>query len=330
MKFNKLKNKNILITGIHGFVGSNLCKKLLEQKANIYGIYKNNNSNSMLIYENIQGYNTIQYSEDNYDKIDELILDKDIEYCYHLASQVEVKKAITNPKHTFNNNFNFTLKLLDSFKKSNKIKSIIITSTDKVYGDTELQNLPYRENLTPKPIYPYEVSKYVCELIGKCYYENFNLPIVITRTSNIFGPGQLNLSAIIPSIILAGLGKQEFIPRSNGQLKRDYLFIDDWVNSLIQLSILKSENKVSELIYNFGNNKPINALDLTKVIFEIINDNIKMKSILGSFKNIIDSKNEIIDQYICSDKAKDTLNIKYETNFKSAIEKTITWYQKYY
>ena len=323
------KDKNVLITGIHGFVGSNLCKKLLKYKANIYGIFKINSKNSLLQIEKISGYNSIQYTENNFGSLFDLITDKEINICFHLASQVEVQKAFDEPYYTFKNNFNITMDLLEAFRKSKFIKSFILTSTDKVYGDVSLDKLPYKESLIPDPKFPYEVSKYICELISECYYNNYNLPITITRTSNIFGPGQLNYSALIPSIILAALNKKKFYPRSNGILKRDYFFIDDWVNSLIKLAELNYKGKSNDHIYNFGSGIPLNAIEITNEIFNVVKNKDKHESIIEAFKKNKKHQNEIEDQYIDSSKSREDLDINYKTDFRIAIEETINWYSKY-
>ena len=324
------KNKNILITGIYGFVGSNLCKRLLKLEANIYGLYKNNSSSSLLKIENIEGYNTIQYKSSDYIKLQDLITDKEIEICFHLASQVEVQKAFEEPYNTMANNIELTLSLLEGFRKSKSIKSIIITSTDKVYGDYDEKNLPYKETLLPKPVYPYEVSKYICEKISSCYYDNYELPIVITRTSNIFGPGQLNLSALIPSIVMDVLNIQEFFPRSNGLLKRDYFYINDWIDSLIDLSEINASRKIDSNIYNFGNGVPLSAIDITNEIFNVIKNKNKYKKIINKFKISLSDSNEIKNQYIDSNKAKKELNINYHTKIGVSLKKTIDWYSKYF
>ena len=330
MNKNFWKNKNVLITGIHGFVGSNLCKKLLEYNASVYGIYKVNSTNSLLKIENINGYNSIQYLENNFNMIYDLINDKEIDICFHLASQVEVQKAFLNPYYTFKNNIDITLDLLEVFKKSKFIKSIIITSTDKVYGDVKSEDLPYKELLAPNPKFPYEVSKYICEILSECYINNYNLPIIITRTSNIFGPGQMNFSALIPSIILSALNKGKFEPRSNGLLKRDYFFVNDWVDSLIQLSELNYQGKNKEFLYNFGTGKPINAIEITNKIFEKVENKEIHEHIIKSFKNNkVSLENEIKDQFIDSSKSRNELGINYETSFDEALNKTIEWYSKY-
>lgn len=330
MNRNFWKNKNVLITGIHGFVGSNLCKKLLKYDANIYGIYKVNSTNSLLKIEKINGYNSIQYLENNFNMMYDLINDKEIDICFHLASQVEVQKAFVNPYYTFKNNIDITLDLLEVFKKSKFIKSIIITSTDKVYGDVKPEELPYKESQTPNPKFPYEISKYICEILSECYLNNYKLPIIITRTSNIFGPGQLNFSALIPSIILAALNKGIFEPRSNGLLKRDYFFVNDWVDSLVQLSELNYHGKNKGNLYNFGTGKPINAIEITNKIFEKVENKKIHDLIIKSFKNnnsILE--NEIKDQFIDPSKSSNELGINYETNFDESLKTTIDWYSKY-
>ena len=98
-----------------------------------------------------------------------------------------------------------------------------------------IKKLPYKESYTPNPIYPYEISKYNCELIAKSYFCTYDVPVITTRTSNIYGPGQLNFSALIPDVIGSIKKNYKFIPRSNGMQERDYLYIDDWVHYLKKL-----------------------------------------------------------------------------------------------
>ena len=113
----------------------------------------------------------------------------------------------------FNQNNNFNVDIISNLKKFN--------INDKLLNSNALKVL--KEN-------PYDVSKYICELISKCYFENYNLPIITTRTCNLYGPGQMNFSAIIPYTIKCLHKKEKFIARSDGTMLRDYLFIDDWIN----------------------------------------------------------------------------------------------------
>ena len=185
-KNNFWKEKKVLLTGIHGFIGSNLSKHLINNGAIVYGLTKNNSTYSLLSLERINNYNLINASGQPSD-IFELINDKDIEICFHLGAQVEVQKAIQFPYDTLNNNINSTLQLCEAFRNSNHLKCFLFTSTDKVYGDIDKDKLPYKEDYTPLAKHPYEVSKLICENICKNYSENFKLPLIITRSCNLYG-----------------------------------------------------------------------------------------------------------------------------------------------
>ena len=320
------KNKRILITGVHGFVGSNLCKSLVKKGAEVYGLYKNNSSNSLLTIENINNFNKISFINNKAYFLNDLINDKEIEICFHLAAQVEVMKAMEHPFESFKNNFDLTLLLMESFRKSKSIRCIINSSTDKVYGDIDEKMLPYKENYTPIPKYPYEVSKYCAELVANSYHQNYNLPLITTRTANLYGPGQMNFSAIIPYSIKCGLNLEEFIPRSNGKLKRDYLFIEDWINILESLVIKSYEDKkILGELFNFGTNKPLDVISVVTKIYKNLN-NSKINKILGEFSKM-QNKNEILYQYLDSSKGIEKLNISKLTEFDIGIIKSIDWYK---
>lgn len=328
MKDNFWQNKKILITGIHGFVGSNLCKKMLKNKAIVYGLHKFNSETSLLKIEKIKGYNSIQILDNpkNKNLISDLFIDKEIEVCFHLAAQVEVNKAIEEPFYTLDNNINLTLQLLEAARISKKLKCFIMSSTDKAYGDIEKKFLPYKEKYHSKPQYPYEVSKYICELISKCYFENYNLPIITTRTCNLYGPGQMNFSAIIPYTIKCLHKKEKFIARSDGTMLRDYLFIDDWIKSLENIVLVSYTNKkLFGNLYNFGTNKPFSTKQIVNILCDLMDSN-KKNEINKSFKKIKNS-NEILYQSMDITKSKKYF-YNQKTNIYSALKKTINWYKK--
>lgn len=329
MKNFNWKNKNVLITGIHGFVGSNLAKSLIKNGANVYGIHKFNSNNSLLKIEKIIKFNSIQINDsknDNLNLITDLLYDKEIEICFHLAAQVEVSKAHNNPYQTIDNNINLTLNLLEAARNSSFIKSFILCSTDKVYGEIDKKKLPYKEFYTPKPLYPYEISKYSCELIAKTYFHTYNVPIITTRTSNIYGPGQLNFSALIPDVICSIKKNYKFIPRSNGMQERDYLYIDDWIYYLKKLVEKSYSKKIFGELYNFGNGEPFTSYQIVKEIHKIMKSK-NFAIIERKFKKF-KKNNEINFQSMDMTKAKKIISQK-KTSLNKGLNNTIRWYEKY-
>jgi len=330
MKKNFWKRKKILITGINGFVGSNLAKRLVKEGADVIGIIRNKNRKTLLFFEKIHHKITL-IDGDITDKnlLVRILNEQKIEHIFHLAAQVEVGLAEDNPYDSFETNVRGTYTILSAaFESRKKLKSFVYASTDKVYGKVEKKKLPYREDYPLNAEHFYDVSKAAADLLCKSFtISNFKIPIVTTRFANIYGPGQMNFSALIPDAISSSLNFKKFKFRSNGFFLRDYIFVEDVVNLYLKISemLAKKPNKFNGQIFNFGSNNPKTAIAIVKKIFEL---NEKQKE----FKNIKISKkkiNEIKHQYMDFKKVYKFLKYKPLYLFDKSLLKTINWYKKY-
>ena len=321
--------KNILITGVNGFIGSNLVNHLIDKGANIYGISDNNDKNIVLKHNNT--FNKIKYyklSLTNKNKLKEIIIKNKIEVCFHLAAQVDVTIARIDPMKTFESNIRGTYTLLECLRESKFIKSIIMASSDKAYGDYPSSKLPYKENYDLRPRYPYDISKACGDFISQCYSsEIYNLPIITTRFSNIYGPGQLNFSALIPDCILALLDIREFIPRSNGKNKRDYLFVDDVCELYQCLGYnLYRNNKLSGQIFNAGTGRGFTVDAIIKSICRIG----KSKKLYTDIKRQYKGKctvGEIGNQFMSHSKLRRYFGWTPRYVMNDGLCTTISWYK---
>ena len=231
---NYWSGKNVLITGINGFIGGNLAKNLIQKDANVFGLIRNDNQRTFLHYENLlKKTNIINGNLVDKDLLARIVSEEQITNVFHLAAQVEVGVGISNPYLTFETNIRGTYCLLEAIRQYSKnIRSIVVASTDKAYGPQYgKEEMPYKENYPLLPRYPYDTSKACADMISRSYASDvFKLPIVVTRFCNIYGPGQLNFSALVPDTISSALGYSTFIPRGDGSQIRDFLFIDDVVD----------------------------------------------------------------------------------------------------
>lgn len=327
------KNKNILITGVNGFVGSNLAKFFISQDANVFGISKKIIDNSLLNFEGLSDkVNFHLISLCDYDAVCSFFKSNNIDICFHLAAQVEVGVANTNPYSTWDTNIRGTFNLLEAIRVyNNNIQAIIVASSDKAYGSYDKAEMPYKEDYPLKPLYPYDTSKACADLISRSYASDiYGLPIAITRFANIYGPGQLNFSALFPDCIRSALGYSKFIPRGNGSHIRDFLYVDDVINlySLISIKLIQDKKMIAGQVFNAGTNEPKIVKDIINIIYNKIgnsDDLTEINSQLRKNKTV----GEIDCQYMDFEKVNKYFSWSPSTNFDQGIEKTISWYKNY-
>ena len=334
-KNNFWKKKNILITGISGFVGSNLAKNLSNNGANVVGLTKKKRKeNSLLYYEKIHKKVNVIFGDIKDKKLIKRILKKyNIEICFHLAAQVEVGSAKIKPYETWESNIKGTYTILESLREhKKKIKSIVIASSDKAYGEYGLDKMPYKENYVLKPTFPYDTSKACADMIAKSYSsELFNLPIIITRFSNIYGPGQLNFTALIPDLIRSCILNKKFKMRGNGQSIRDYIHIDDIVDiyKLLSKNIYLNPKKYTGEVFNAGTNIPHKTKDILSKIFLHGKKNKELKKILQSMKKNRTS-GELSVQYMNYKKLNKHFGWKPKKKFQVILPEVYAWYENYF
>jgi len=328
-KKNFWRNKNILITGITGFVGSNLAKNLTAVGANVTGISKSQKIESLLFYEGINKRCNLVYGN-LLDKefIKNTLRKYDIEICFHLAAQIEVGHAKSYPFETWESNIRGTYNFLEAIRTSGKkVKAVIMASSDKAYGEHGIKKMPYQENYELKPIFPYDTSKACADMIARTYASNlYNLPIVVTRFSNIYGPGQLNFTALIPEVIKSVIENKKFIARGNGKSIRDYIYIDDIVDvyKIIAKNLFKNPKKYSGEVFNAGTNIKHTTQYIVNKIFLL--NNLNSKNIFNKKKKTL---GEISIQYMNYKKLNKYFKWKPKHKFENILPNLYRWYKNY-
>jgi CDP-glucose 4,6-dehydratase len=256
-----------------------------------------------------------------------------IDICFHLAAQVEVGVAAKYPYLTWETNVRGTYSLLESIREScPEISAIIIASSDKAYGEYPIEELPYKEDYPLMPKYPYDTSKACADLIAQSYASDlFKMPIVITRFANIYGPGQLNFSALIPDAIKSALEGNQFLPRSNGKSKRDFLFVNDVADlyCIIGENLSQNPNLRGE-IFNAGTNQEKSVREVIEYIYGILNKDAELKVIIKFFElNPSTSQGEINFQSMDYSKVEKYFNWQPKTSFLDGLNRSIEWYKNY-
>jgi CDP-glucose 4,6-dehydratase len=315
------KNKNVLITGCSGFLGSYLAKLLIDSGANVTGLIRDFTPKSNLFRNKDLKINLVSGSLEDIDVLDRTIGEYEVDTVFHIAAQAIVGIANRNPISTFNSNIMGTWNLLEACRRTPLVKNIIIASSDKAYGDQEI--LPYSENMPLQGSHPYDVSKSCADLIAQTYYKTYGLPVCITRCGNLFGGGDLNFNRIVPQTIESIINNEAPVIRSDGTFIRDYIYVEDAALAYILLAEKMDELNIHGEAFNFSNEVRLTVLDLVNMI---------LKQMDSELKPIIlnQGSHEIRNQYLSAKKAKEILGWEPKYNTEQGLIKTIEWYREYF
>jgi len=320
--FNFWQDRRVFITGASGLVGGWLVERLLKEGADVVILLRDWVPGSHLLSSHLLEKTTVVRGDLSDSRFLERVLaEYEIQSVIHLAAQTIVPIANKNPLSTFESNIAGTWNLLEACRSVQSIRSIVIASSDKAYGDADV--LPYVETTPLRAIYPYDVSKACADMIGLSYAKSFDMPIAITRCGNFFGGGDLNWNRIIPGTIRSVLRGQAPEIRSDGTLIRDYIYVEDAVSAYMTLTkALSLDPSLKGEAFNFSNETQRTVLDLTTHIIKLLG---------SSLEPIIQGKNhgEIQAQYLDSSKATKMLGWEPEFGLDEGLKRTVDWYKNY-
>jgi CDP-glucose 4,6-dehydratase len=323
LEINKFwQDKRVFVTGASGLVGGWLVEKLLSYGADVVVLLRDWVPGSRLISSKFfEKVTVVRGDLSDLIKLERIIAEYEIQSVIHLAAQTIVPIANKNPLSTLESNISGTWNLLEACRKVKSLSSIVIASSDKAYGDA--LELPYKETMSLRAIYPYDVSKACADMISVSYAKTFDMPIAITRCGNFFGGGDLNWNRIIPGTIRSIIRNKPPVIRSDGKLIRDYIYVEDAVSAYMTLTQAISLNpELKGEAFNFSNETQKTVLDLTKTIINLFGST--LEPVIQGQKH-----GEIQAQYLDSSKAIKVLGWKPKFSLEEGLKKTINWYKNY-
>jgi len=315
-------NKNIIVTGGLGFIGSNLVSLLISKKYSVINLDKvsySSNFYNLKEHKNNTKYKFIK-CDLNSTKILNILLKYRPICIFNLAAETHVDRSIDGPKNFINSNVLGTFNLLEAFKKfSSKHNSKLVhISTDEVYGD--ILKGRSDENCSYKPSSPYAASKAASDHLVYSYIRTYKIPAVISNCSNNYGPKQ-HPEKLIPKLIYNIINNKELPIYGKGKNSREWLHVKDHCMALFKVF---EKGKIGEF-YNIGSNKNLNNLEICKALIKIA----KKYNLIGTnvkIKFIKDRPGHDIRYALDSKKILKNLKWKTKVNFKNGLEKTFLWY----
>ena len=296
--------ERVLVVGGTGFIGKHVLKKIPSKKYKLYSISKKNLKHK----KRIKGVNYLKCDISNSKELNKKI-SKKFDHIINLSGYVDH----SNRKENMNCHFNGCKNLVKFFNNT-EIKTFIQVGSSLEYGN---KTSPQSENERCNPRGSYGLSKYKASNFLKNFGKLYDFPYIIIRPYQIYGPNQKK-NRLIPQTIEACLKNKKF-DCTDGLQKRDFLFIDDFVDLIKK--IIKNK-KIRKEIFNVGYGKPIKVRNIIEKITKMIK---KGKPMYGSIKM---RKDEILKLYPNTRKVKKFFNWTPKISINIGLKKTIRHYNE--
>ena len=219
-----LKNKTVLITGADGFIGSHLTERLVKEGAKVKALSQYNSFNNWGWLEDVDCKNDIEVlCGDVRDSAYVKHITKGVDTIFHLAALIAIPYSYIAPESYVDTNINGTLNVCQA-ALDNNVEKVIVTSTSEVYGTARY--VPIDEKHPKQPQSPYSATKIGADAIAKSYNNAFDLPLVIARPFNTYGPRQ-SARAVIPTIITQIASGKKQIKLGDTTPTRDFNYVKD-------------------------------------------------------------------------------------------------------
>lgn len=338
--------KTYVVTGGAGFIGSFLCQKLLEQGYRVINIdnfadnydYKVKIKNVLASTNKDTDFTFIEKKLDlsrlqslvndnmyqleiadicNANSLTSIFRYKKIDSVIHLAALAGVRPSINDPLSYINVNIRGTTNLLEIMKQ-NKINKWICASSSSVYGNNS--KIPFTEtDIVDNAISPYAATKKSCEIIGHVYHHLYKINTIMLRFFTVYGPRQRPDLAIHKFTNQIDLNKPiNFY--GDGSTKRDYTYVTDIIDGILQsINYLKINKSVFEII-NLGDNHTITLKEMVTTIEE----NLNKKAV---YKYLPNQPGDVPQTFADISKAQQLLNYQPKVNFQLGIKQFVEWYK---
>lgn len=266
------RDREVLVTGAGGFIGSHLVEALIQRGARVKAFvrYNSRGDPGLLRYIPPEDYQRVTVVAGDLRDLEAVkSAMRGINLVYHLGALIAIPYSYVHPAEVVESNMIGTLNVLLAARDSG-VKRIVHTSTSEVYG-TALQ-VPIREDHPLQGQSPYSASKIGADKLAESFFRSFDLPVVTLRPFNTYGPRQ-SARAVVPTIISQAL-RRDKVWLGNLSAKRDLTYINDTVGGFLRAG---EQAGIEGETFNLGTGSEISIADLARLIITLIGRQVEIK-----------------------------------------------------
>ncbi len=314
--------RTILITGGAGFLGSNFVRRLFYRYPG-YRIrvldaltYAGNLANLEPAIRNDERFEFWQGNVRNAALVHELVAQVDA--VIHFAAETHVARSIHDDRKFFDTDVMGTQVVAGAvLKHQDRIERFIHVSTSEVYGTAV--TTPMSEDHPLNPLTPYAAAKTGADRLVYSYIQTYDVPALILRPFNQYGPYQ-HLEKVVPRFITSALLDEPLTIHGTGEARRDWVFVEDtcqWIDRALHAPL----DSVRGEVINLGSGRSLSVLDLGKMILSLLHRPLSLLSFMA------DRPGQVQHHLAATQKARDLLHIDSITPLEKGLAKTIAWYR---
>ncbi|MFP9191269.1 NAD-dependent epimerase/dehydratase family protein [Natrialbaceae archaeon A-CW1-1] len=305
-----------LVTGVAGFIGSNLAHNLLEDGYRVYGL-DNFETGDLANIAPLKNHKRFEFIEGDLRNVDDVrTAVADAQYVLHQGAVPSVPRSVDDPVLSTEANCTGTANLIAAAHEAD-VEKIVVASSSSVYGPTEIS--PKREDLPPNPVSPYALTKYYTEQLAVQASEYYDLDSIALRYFNVFGPHQDpegSYAAVIPKFINIMLGDERPPIHGDGTQSRDFTYIDNVIQA--NLNAIESDATGEVLNVGCGDSHTINTL--VNELNGILETDIEPKYTDPRPGDVPHSKADI-------SKGRDLIDYDPDVSFREGLERTVDYFR---
>ena len=311
-------SKTVLVTGGAGFIGSNLIRWILVNRdwriVNLDALTYAGNLANLHDVESDPRYSFVHGRIEDVVLVRSVLSEYGIEGIIHCAAESHVDRSIMAAAPFVETNVRGTLSLLEAAREHG-VERFIHVSTDEVYGSLGPTDPPFTEESPLAPNSPYAASKAAADCLVRAFVHTYNLPVIITRCSNNYGPYQFP-EKLIPLVIANALDDRPIPVYGDGLQVRDWIYVLDHCRGLVSAYERGSIGQT----YNFGGRSERANIEVVRSILRLLS---KPESLID---HVADRPGHDRRYAINCDKAERELDWRPHVTFEEGLEKTIRWY----
>ena len=321
----------VLVTGVAGFIGMHVAKRLLLDGNQVVGVDNLNNYYdinlkksrlSQLQYKELD-FNFFEIDIVNETKVSQIFKGNKFDLVIHLAAQAGVRFSLENPNSYLENNIKGFLNILENMRYLDN-KNLIYASSSSVYGDSNNEDFKETQD-TSSPISFYGVTKKTNELMAYTYSKLYKLNVIGLRFFTVYGPwGRPDMAMFkFTQSIIKGKPIQIF---NKGNMIRDFTYIDDVVESISRISVkIIKENSLVESyrVFNIGSENPISIMEYISILEKKLNKKAQKEFLPAQLGDVLRTSADSSNLY-------NWINFKPVTKVNDGVKKYVDWYKSYY